>query len=158
MMVTTAAETIPNTLPAAILRRDPTPLTDGELLECFIQRRDESAFEGLLHRHGPMVLGVCRRTLRNEADAEDAFQATFLVLVRKAPSIRPRNMVGNWLYGVAHSTALKARAMNLKRSTKEREAAAHSKTGDLAVDSEQLQAHLDRELKGLPGIYRAAIV
>src|SRR5262245_59996401 len=96
---------------------------DGELLERFISQRDEGASTVLLRRHGPMVLGVCRRVLRNEADAEDAFQATFLVFVRKASSIRPRGMVGNWLYGVAHNTARKARAMSTKRSEKERAAA-----------------------------------
>src|SRR6266481_2680132 len=90
-------------------------LTDGQLLEAFLAGGEEAAFEALLRRHGPMVLGVCRRVLRNEADAEDAFQATFLVLVRKAASIVPRGMVGNWLYGVAHRTALKARTLNARR-------------------------------------------
>src|SRR3954469_25327545 len=93
-------------------------LTDGELLECFIARRDEAAFEALVQRHGPMVLGVCRRVLRDPHDAEDAFQATFLVLVRKAPSVRPPEMVGNWLYGVAHRTALEARKVRAKRQAR----------------------------------------
>src|SRR5918912_374248 len=83
--------------------------TDGQLLEGFLSRRDEAAFEALVRRHGPMVLGVCRRVLRNWHDAEDAFQATFLVLVKKAASVVPRERVGSWLYGVAHQTALKAR-------------------------------------------------
>ena len=117
-MLTPVAGTVPGTMHAVYVRSDKAEVADSELLECFIQRRDESAFEELLRRHAPMVLGVCRRTLRNDADVQDAFQATFLVLVRKASSIRPRNMVGNWLYGVAHSTALKARAMNAKRSIK----------------------------------------
>src|SRR6188474_1241274 len=104
------------------LVQDEAALTDAELLAAFVARRDQAAFAALVRRHGPMVLGVCRRILRNEADAEDAFQATFLVLVRKAGSVRPGAMVGNWLYGVAHNTALKARAMNRKRRRKERDA------------------------------------
>src|SRR5262249_11635454 len=90
-------------------------LTDGQLLERFLSRREEAAFEALVRRHGPMVLGVCRRLLRCDHDAEDAFQATFLVLVRKAASVVPRELVGNWLYGVAHRTALKARSMAARR-------------------------------------------
>src|SRR5262245_14495124 len=91
----------------AALRQDGAGPTDGELLEWYLGQRHEAAFEALARRHGPMVLGVCRRILRNEADAEDAFQATFLVLVRKAAAIRCRGQLGNWLYGVAHNTALK---------------------------------------------------
>src|SRR5262245_52375574 len=108
----------------SLLRGDETNHSDRELLEWFVRGRDEAAFAALLRRHGPMVLGVCRRVLGNHADAEDAFQATFLVLVRKAASVRPPGMVGNWLYGVAHTTALKARAMSIKRSARERVAAA----------------------------------
>ena len=70
-------------------------LTDGQLLELFLSQRDESAFEALLRRHGPMVLGVCRRLLGNPHDADDAFQATFLLLVRKGACVRPRSRVGN---------------------------------------------------------------
>src|SRR5437667_4904379 len=72
---------------------------DARLLERFIAARDEQAFEALLQRHGPMVLGVCRRLLTNPCDVEDAFQATFLVLIRKARSLRRRELVGKWLYG-----------------------------------------------------------
>src|SRR5262249_22686590 len=86
------------------------PLDDGELLGRFIEGGDEDAFAALLGRQGPMVLGVCRRVLGTPHDAEDAFQATFLVLVRKAGSVRPRQAVGNWPHGVAHRTALGARA------------------------------------------------
>src|SRR5438270_9059724 len=103
-------------------------LTDGALLEAFLQTRDEVAFAALVRRHGPMVLGVCRRVLRNEADAEDAFQATFLILARKATSIRSPGAVANWLYGVAHTTAVKAQAMIRKRRTRERQAATLPKT------------------------------
>jgi RNA polymerase sigma factor (sigma-70 family) len=157
-MATTALGTLLHSLRRSSLCQDKAILTDDELLESFIARRDGAAFEALVRQHGPMVLGVCRRVLRNEADAEDAFQATFLVLVRKAASIRPRAMVGNWLYGVAQSTALKARAMSVKRLAKEREAVAWTEPKDAAETRERLHALLDQELKTLPDRYRAAIV
>jgi RNA polymerase sigma factor (sigma-70 family) len=140
-----------------MLRKDGGGLTDGELLECFTGRQDEAAFEGLLRRHGAMVLGVCRRVLGNEADAEDAFQATFLILVRKAASVRPPGLVGNWLYGVARTTALKAKAMRSKRHAKEHEAALE-RCGQPTEARRELQALLEQELQGLPDRYRAAIV
>ncbi len=80
-------------------------LGERQLLERFAANRDEAAFEALVNRHGPMVLGVCRRLLRDPNDVDDAFQATFLVLVRRAGSIRDGNLLGNWLYGVAHRVA-----------------------------------------------------
>src|SRR5262245_35043421 len=116
-MTTTVIGAVLHDLRRCMLCREGAAVTDGELLDGFVARRDEAAFEAL------MVRGVCRRVLQNDADADDAFQATFLVLVRKAASIRPRGLVGNWLYGVAHTTALKARAMSSKRAVKEREAA-----------------------------------
>src|SRR4051794_21656516 len=82
------------------LRGDDPDLSDGHLLGRFTQNGDEAAFEALVRRHGPMVLGVCRRVLRSLHDAEDALQATFLVLVRKAASLKTHEAVGNWLYGV----------------------------------------------------------
>src|SRR5262245_54828529 len=91
-----------------VLLCDGAGLRDGELLGRFIERRDGEALAALVKRHGPMVWGVCRRLVSHH-DAEDAFQATFLVLVKKAASVAPREMVGNWLYGVAHQTALQAR-------------------------------------------------
>src|SRR3954462_760071 len=90
-----------------VLPRDRADVADGELLRCFVERRDEAALAALVRRHGPMVWGVCRRLLGLH-DAEDAFQATFLVLVRKAASVKPRAAVANWLYGVARQAALQA--------------------------------------------------
>ena len=105
----------------ATLLRDGGGMTDGQLLGCFIDRQDEAAFEALVRRHGPMVLGVCRRVLGNVHDAEDAFQATFLLLVRKAATLKSRELVGNWLYGVAYRTALEARAVSARRRSKEKQ-------------------------------------
>jgi RNA polymerase sigma factor (sigma-70 family) len=133
--------------------------TDGQLLESFLTRRDEAAFEALLRRHGPMVLGVCRRLLGNFDDADDAFQATFLVLVRKGASIRPRDLVGNWLYGVAYRTARKARAMKAKRREKERKAGEMPRLEPPADGAqEELLARLDYELSRLPDKYRVPVV
>src|SRR5262245_28301802 len=95
--------------------RDGAGRTDGELLTHFLSRRDEDALAALVGRHAPMVWGVCRRVLRNPHDAEDAFQATFLVLVQKAAAVVPREMVANWLHGVARQTAVRLRAAAAKR-------------------------------------------
>ena len=92
-------------LRSVLIRKDGAGLTDGQLLSSFTATRDEAAFVALVRRHGRMVLGVCRRILRNEHDAEDAFQATFVVLARKAGRVQPREAVGNCLYGVAYRTA-----------------------------------------------------
>jgi RNA polymerase sigma factor (sigma-70 family) len=134
-------------------------LTDGQLLESFLSRRDEAAMEVLVRRHGPMVWGVCCRVLRNHHDAEDAFQTTFLVLTRKAASIASRELLANWLYGVAHQTALKARATAAKRSQRERPV---KETPEPAVAGrdrwDDLKPLLDAELSRLPAKYRVVIV
>src|SRR5262249_7507000 len=106
----------------AALLPDGGGMTDGELLDCFLARGDHAAFEALARRHGPMVWGVCRRALSNRHDAEDAFQATFLVLVRKAGSIKNRGSVGSWLYGTAYRAALEVRAA--RRPVKETQVSA----------------------------------
>src|SRR5688572_3690438 len=93
--------------------------TDGQLLADYLGRLHPAALAAVSRRHGPMVWGVCRRVLGNHHDAEDAFQATFLVLVRKAASIASRDLLANWLYGVAHQTALNARTAAARRAARE---------------------------------------
>jgi RNA polymerase sigma factor (sigma-70 family) len=141
-----------------VLLRDGDDLTDGQLLEDFVTRNEEVAFEALVRRHGPMVLGVCRRVLRHHHDAEDAFQATFLVLVRKGESIMPRDHVGNWLYGVAYRTALKARTMGAQRRLKESQVRDIPETDVSDHDRLDWQPLLDRELSRLPNKYRTLLV
>jgi RNA polymerase sigma factor (sigma-70 family) len=157
-MAALAVNRVVRHLRLAALRPEGAGPTDGELLQAFIAHRDEAAFEGLVRRHGAMVLGVCRRLLRNHADAEDAFQATFLVLVRKAASIRTPSAVSNWLYGVAHTTALKAKAMNRKRRTRELEAGCQPRHSASEEAWQAVQALLDTELIRLSDKYRMAIV
>ena len=157
-MATPAIQRVIDRLRAGALKQDGAGVPDGDLLDCFVAERDEAAFEALVRRHGPMVFGVCHRILRNDADAEDAFQATFLVLVHKAASIRPRGMVSNWLYGVAHNTALKAKAMNHQRQRKEKEAGTMPKGGQSEEVWMQVQSLVDAELSLLPDKYRVPIV
>lgn len=133
--------------------------SDGQLLECFIAHGDEAAFAGLVRRHGNMVLAVCRRVLQDGHDAEDAFQATFLVLARKAAAIRPREMVGNWLYGVAYRTALKAKRTGCRRRAHEAQVGEMNRSE--YHDSEnwqEIRPLLDQEVSRLPDKYRAPIV
>src|SRR5258708_6717376 len=98
-MATSQMSKVIHQLRSAAIRWEAVDMTDGQLLDAFVKRREQTALEVLVRRHGPMVWSVCRRILDNHHDAEDAFQATFLVLVRKAASIMPSGMVGNWLYG-----------------------------------------------------------
>ncbi len=132
---------------------------DGELLEGFLRRRDEQAFAALVRRHGSMVLGVCRRLLGHAQDAEDAFQAAFLVLACKASSVHPRDRVGHWLYGVAYRTALRARALAARRRARERQVAVmpDRETAD-PEPADDLGPVLDQELSRLPALYRAPLV
>jgi RNA polymerase sigma factor (sigma-70 family) len=134
-------------------------LRDGQLLERFLKDRDEAAFELLLWRHGPMVLGTCRRLLRHAADVDDAFQATFLVLLRKARTIGRREALGAWLYRVAYRVALRARAAAARRARHERpglEAAEVPAPPAAAWDD--LRPVLDEEVSRLPARERSAFV
>jgi RNA polymerase sigma factor (sigma-70 family) len=134
-------------------------LADQELLHAFAVRRDGDAFAALVHRHGPMVYGVCRRLLADANDVEDAFQATFLVLVQKAGALRRPELLGNWLYGVACRVASHARADAARRRAHERRAGEaprpappdHAAPGDL-------REVLDQELARLPDRYRTPVV
>jgi RNA polymerase sigma factor (sigma-70 family) len=155
-MAPVRATGMPRTLRRALLALDRTALTDGQLLERYLAGHEEAAFEALVRRHGPMVLGVCRRVLKNAADAEDAFQATFLVLVRKGAGVRPRNRVGNWLYGVAYRTALKARSTTARRQARERRMSTPEAFEPAPADD--WLPLLDHELNRLPEKYRLPIV
>ncbi len=130
-------------------------LTEAELWERYVRDRDEVAFEMLVRRHGPMVLGVCRRILRNQQDAEDAFQATFLVFVRRAASLRSPRAIANWLHGVARRTALEARSAAIKRQAKEARAILRISTCE---EPDDLRSALDHELGQIAEKYRIAIV
>jgi RNA polymerase sigma factor (sigma-70 family) len=134
-------------------------LTDGQLLERFLAHRDETAVEALLRRYGPLVLGVCRRVLRNSHAAEDAFQATFLVLLRKAPALDRGKPLGSWLYTVAYRLALGARAQELRRQRREARAAqSRPQAEDNATSPSDLIVALEEELHRLPPGQRDALV
>jgi RNA polymerase sigma factor (sigma-70 family) len=141
-------------------RQGEAGLTDAQLLERFIDHRDDAAFAALVARHGSMVMGVCLRVTRNHQDAEDAFQATFLVLARKAASISSRELLANWLYGVAHNTALKARASSVKRHAKEKQVTQMPEPAMAGQElwNDNIQALLDQELSRLPDKYRVPII
>jgi RNA polymerase sigma factor (sigma-70 family) len=157
-MATGPLSSVLRQLRTTVLRDGDAP-GDGQLLETFIARRDEAAFAALVRRHGPMVLGVCRRVLGHVQDAEDAFQATFLVLVRKATTVVPRDLLGHWLYGVAYRTALKARALVARRQGRERQVQQMPEPETLPEDAwTDLQPLLDRELSRLAEKYRVPLV
>lgn len=136
-----------------------TGLTDRQLLDRFHAHRDESAFEALIARHGPMVLGVCRDVLRDATAAEDAFQAAFLVLLRRSHAIRGRDGLGGWLHRVTFRIALRARREAMRRTTERlpgEAAAPDDPPADAAA--RELRCLLRRELDRMPEAYRAPIV
>ena len=136
-------------------------MTDGQLLERFLGGRDEGAevaFAALVARHGPMVLGVCRRALADPGDAEDAFQATFLILVRRAHSVRVDDSLGRWLYGVSRKVAARARTFAARRPRHESAAFDAIEARSPDPDRFDVRSTIDEELARLPESYRSAIV
>src|SRR5262249_55367639 len=142
-------------------------LGEAQLLERFLARGDEAAFEAILQRHGPMVLGVCRRVLDDPHDVADAFQATFLILVKKARSIRDRNALGTWLYGVARRVAVRAKVNARRRHARERTGVgAEGLDVDInpersrsdRLEMQELRSTIDDELERLPARYRAPVI
>ena len=140
-----------------VLARDTAGIGDAALLELFVSAGDGAAFEAIVRRHGPLVNGVCLRVLQNASDAEDAFQATFLVLVRKAAGLKRPELLGNWLHGVAFQTARSARAT--ARRHRKLEARLIPREPPSAPDyPDELSIVLDEELACLPAKYRIPIV
>src|SRR4051794_38532315 len=135
---------------------DGAGMSEGGLLERYPRHREEAAFTALVRLHGPMVLGVCRRLLRDAHDADDAFQATFLVLVRKAHSIVPRERIGPWLYGVAYRTSLKAKAMANRRRARQK--TLEDMPSPPGHPEAEWLALLDHEINRLPEKYRMPLV
>jgi RNA polymerase sigma factor (sigma-70 family) len=137
------------------------PPADADLVAAFAKERDPDAFAALVERHGPTVLGVCQRVLGNSHDAEDAFQAVFLVLTRKVGAVRPPGAVGGWLYGVAVRTANKARVASARRRRREMIAATNSASREIQEeprDQAELRSALDEEIGKLPEALRAVVV
>jgi RNA polymerase sigma factor (sigma-70 family) len=143
-------------------RPEPDEVTDAALLERFISDRDERAFAALVDRHGPLVLHVCRRVLVDVQDAEDAFQAAFLVLARKAGRVRPREALPAWLHGVARRVALKAqsaRARHLPQSLPPASLPADPRPDPLAeLSARELLLIVDEEIQRLPEVYRLPVI
>jgi polysaccharide export outer membrane protein len=141
-----------------LLRMVTPSVPDQQLLDLIIQAADETSFTELVRRHGPMVLGVCRRVLKHEQDAEDAFQATFLVLTKRAASLRNRQSLGAWLFGVARHVALRLRDKNHRRNRHEREPAKLSAVESAEPDREGWLTLLEEELHRLPDKYKAPLI
>src|SRR4051794_20807525 len=133
--------------------------TDGALLRAFLDRGDERAFEEIVRRHGPMVLRVCRRALDDGPNAEDAFQATFLLLLRRAPAIRKTDSLASWLHGVARRVAADARRATARRHRHERQAPA-ARAGDPAERAalREVCRVVEEEISRLPAICREPFV
>src|SRR5262245_40635594 len=146
-----------------LLRHLDSQWSDADLLGRFVATREEGAFAALLRRYGPMVLQVCRRVLSEVHDAEDAFQATFLLLVKKAHSIRKRESIASWLYGTAYRLAVQLRRQSARRKACEQRGrngipSKEVRKPDYEAAWRELQAVLDQELTQLPDRYQAPLV
>jgi len=145
--------------PASVPAADLSALSDEQLLARFFQKHEDAAFEAIVKRHGPVVYGVCRRILSDSNDAEDAFQATFLVLVRKGASLRQPGRLSAWLYGVANRTARKFRLQASLRTRSEQKAGERPlpvSVGEMTYD--ELRTILDEEIAALPEKYALPLV
>jgi RNA polymerase sigma factor (sigma-70 family) len=159
MTTTTRAGTLLRHLRRVVAVEHVSQLSDGELLARFAARREEAAFAALVKRHGPLVLGVCRRVLHDWHGAEDAFQATFLVLARKAGTVDRTGAVAAWLHQVAYRVAIKERARSASRQRRERAAGSERLADPLAeITGRELLTALDEEVQRLPEKYRAPLV
>ena len=157
-MVKVAASPILQMIRRAVEDPRVRKLPDHELLQRFHVQQDEAAFHALLRRHGAMVLDVCRAVLGNEADVEDAFQATFLVLARKAASVRKTASLGSWLHGVAHRTALKAWAQSVTRQKHEARAPIRQASEPDDLSWREVRRVLHEEVNKLSVRYQAPLV
>jgi RNA polymerase sigma factor (sigma-70 family) len=158
-MATASAQAILRHIRALVSTQQVEQLPDQQLLQRYTSQHEEAAFETLVRRHGPLVLGVCRRVLHNLHDAEDAFQATFLILARKADSIHKQQSLGSWLYQVAYHAAFKAKVRDENRAKRERQVLQREAADPLAeVTGRELFTVLDDELQRLPERWRAPLV
>src|SRR5262249_41413448 len=158
-MVNASMENVFRHIRAIASERLAADADDRQLLERFAVRHEPAAFNALLGRHGPMVLGVCRRLLHHVQDAEDVFQATFLLLARKAHTIRKRASVSSWLHGVAYRLAQQLKVREARRQARERRAADMRRTTPrFEAAWQELQVVLDQELQRLPERDRLPLV
>jgi RNA polymerase sigma factor (sigma-70 family) len=156
-MVSGRPSTLGRQLRRIVIATDARSMSDGDLLDCFVTGGDEAAFEALVRRHGPMVLGVCRRVLHDPHEADDAFQATFVVLLRKCGSLAQPELLGNWLYGVAFRTAREVRNRAARRRARELQAVPVEEATPPS-EWDDLRPVLDEELNRLPAKYRIPVV
>jgi RNA polymerase sigma factor (sigma-70 family) len=147
---------IPNCLTRAV--SNTASQADSQLLGAFLAERSELAFAALVERHGALVFAVCNRVLRHRQDAEDAFQAVFLVLARRAADVWPRDALGSWLYGVAHRVALKARSRRARIHVREHALAEQVPAASISSGSQELAELIDSAVRNLPEVYRAAVI